>query len=60
MFDFDGTLVKFEGFGKAKVKGTVAGWQWWHSKVPGKLKELWDEGFVFISLRWMSEILSAH
>jgi bifunctional polynucleotide phosphatase/kinase len=48
LFDLDGTLIKFDGFGKggivSKGKESPDDWQWWHSVVPKKLKELHDDG----------------
>jgi bifunctional polynucleotide phosphatase/kinase len=38
-FDLDGTLIKFTG-----QSSSSNDWEWWKSVVPGKLKEVAEEG----------------
>ncbi|KAH7360036.1 polynucleotide kinase 3 phosphatase-domain-containing protein [Pyrenochaeta sp. MPI-SDFR-AT-0127] len=43
-FDFDSTLV-VSASGR-KFGGDASDWKWWHSSVPGRLKDLHDEGYL--------------
>ncbi|KAF3033731.1 hypothetical protein E8E11_003712 [Didymella keratinophila] len=43
-FDFDSTLVT-PASGK-KFGRDASDWKWWHSSVPGKLKQLHEEGYL--------------
>ncbi|KAF1928602.1 DNA kinase/phosphatase Pnk1 [Didymella exigua CBS 183.55] len=43
-FDFDSTLVT-PASGK-KFGRDASDWKWWHSSVPGKLNQLYEEGYL--------------
>lgn len=45
-FDLDGTLIATKT-GMPFPNG-ADDWKWWHQSVPGKLKELYDEGYAIV------------
>ncbi|KAI9569087.1 polynucleotide kinase 3 phosphatase-domain-containing protein [Boletus coccyginus] len=47
LFDLDGTVIKWSG--RKRGKGTKAlEWEWWRQSVPGKLKELYQDGYAIV------------
>ncbi|MCJ1395936.1 hypothetical protein MMC18_008822 [Xylographa bjoerkii] len=47
-FDFDSTLIRTSSgnvFGR-----DAADWQWWNPSVPGKLRKLYDDGYLVVIL----------
>jgi bifunctional polynucleotide phosphatase/kinase len=47
-FDFDSTLIKTKS-GNKFARG-ADDWTWWHASVPGRLKQLHDEGYAVMVL----------
>ena len=47
-FDFDSTIIRTVS--KAQFAKDANDWCWWHGSVPGKLKELDDEGYILVIL----------
>ena len=42
-FDLDDTLITATG---SKWNRSATSWKWWDSSIPGKLKSLYDEGYL--------------
>ena len=54
-FDLDSTLIVTKS-GLQFSKGPED-WQWWHSSVPGKLKQLSEDGFVVVIISNQSRVV---
>ncbi|KAG9318286.1 polynucleotide kinase 3 phosphatase-domain-containing protein [Chiua virens] len=46
LFDLDGTVIKWNGFGKKR--GEAQKWEWWRQSVPSKLKEVHQAGYAVV------------